>query len=94
MSVNISGLNRDLLLEALWNASQPASFFRFSGLTSPSFDINEAKSALNRGYADYVCGRVIKTDIYSSDTADPSMYDRDNGQGAFQRVVDRLSSSL
>ena len=36
------------------------------------------------------CGRAIKTDIYSSNTADPTMYDRDNGEGSFRRIVEGL----
>ncbi|AKI80656.1 hypothetical protein QJ850_gp043 [Acanthamoeba polyphaga mimivirus] len=61
-------------------------------MSGPSFDITEAKKELRNGYADYICGRVIKADIYSDDTVDPRMYDRDNGQGAFKRVVDSLQS--
>lgn len=93
MSIDINGLNRDILLEALWKSSSPAAFFRFSGLPSPSFDINEAKRVLRDGYADYVCGRSIKTDIYSKDIVDPTMYDRDNGTGTFKKVVDLLRKS-
>ena len=63
------------------------------GLPSPSFDINRAKKELCGNYADYVCGRVIGADIYSGNTADPSMYDRDNGVGSFQQVVNTLRNS-
>lgn len=91
MSINIAGLDRDILLQALWENSAPASFFMFSIMAPPAFDIVRAKQELHRnGYADYICGRVIKADIYSSDTVDPKMYDRDIGQGAFQKVVDKL----
>uniref|UniRef100_A0A6C0CAZ2 Uncharacterized protein n=1 Tax=viral metagenome TaxID=1070528 RepID=A0A6C0CAZ2_9ZZZZ len=85
--IDISDLDRDTLLEALWQRSKPGRFFA-------PFDLREAKKQLWDGYADYICGRVIKTDIYSEDTVDPSMYDRDNGAGAFQSVVDKMRREL
>lgn len=90
--IDISGLNRDELLEALWYNSKPAGFFAMMGIPGATFDITEAKKELRNGYADYICGRVIKADVYSGDTADPKNYDRDNGQGAFRIVVDFLRS--
>lgn len=91
MSINISELNRDLLLQALWEKSLPASFFRAHKLPAPAFDLEMAKQQLHTdGYADYICGRVIKTNIYESDTIDPRLYDRDNGIGAFEQVVNSL----
>lgn len=90
MKIDISGINRDELLEALWKGSSPASYFRMANLPPPSFDINKAKSELRYDYADYVCGRVIKADIYSEDTVDPFLYDKYNGSGALQKIVNLL----
>ncbi len=89
--VNISNIDKDLLLETLWKRSFPASFFNMSGIPPPPFDLDSAKSSLDpNGYADYICGRIIKTNIYESDDVNPRLYDRDNGTGAFQEVVDSL----
>jgi len=88
--VDISGIDKDTLLEALWENSEPATLFRMPGMKSPLFDLNEAKASLDDGYADYICGRVIKTDIYSTYVVDPRMYDTYLGEGAFTRVVQSL----
>ena len=89
-TVDIKGLDKDTLLHALWERSTPASFFKFSYLPPPPFDLAKAKSQLQNGYADYVCGRIIKADIYNKDVVDPWSYDRDNGIGAFAEVVANL----
>lgn len=60
----------------------------FSGRAPPPFNEEQAKKAVTQ-YIDYFCGRVIKSDL-TGDKVDPRGYDRDNGQGAFQSVVDRL----
>lgn len=59
----------------LWHRSSPESFFRFNGTTPPPFDMTKAKAQIHNGYADYVCGRVIKADIYSENTVDLWEYD-------------------
>jgi len=91
MSVNISGLDKVQLLRELWNASKVAAFFTMSGIPPPSW--NEALAREQIGsYVDYFQGRVIKSDL-SGDMADSFGYDRDNGQGQMQRVVDKLRKS-
>ena len=90
-TVDISGIDKEILLEALWTRSTPAAFFSLNGSTPPPFSFSAAKSELsNDGYADYICGRAIKTNIYQEDTIDSYMYDRDAGTGAFQEVVNQL----
>ena len=92
--VNIQGIGRDQLLEARWNRSQPAAFFSNNNVETPSFDLEKAKGQLSSdGYVDYICGRIIKTNIYMGDEVDPYLYDRDIGVGAFQEVVDSLVNS-
>ena len=46
-------------------------------------------------YPDYICGRLIKSDIYNSNLIDPYLYDRENGKNSFKQVVEtiRYSSS-
>lgn len=88
--VDIKGLDKDTLLKALWTRLPPESFFIFNGIPPPSFNLVEAKSQLHDGYADYVCGRIIKADIYNEDIVDSFSYDRDNGEGVFAEVVASL----
>ncbi len=85
MSVSIKGLEKVKLLKALWDHTKPAAFFTFSGLPSPEFDEGAAKKEVLT-YIDYFCGRCIKTDL-SGDTADPTSYDADWGEGLFQKIV-------
>lgn len=90
-TVDISGINKEELLQALWTRSKPATYFSHSGSTPPTFNFSVAKQELsNDGYADYICGRAIKTNIYLEETVDPYMYDRDAGTGAFQEVVNQI----
>lgn len=88
MSCDISGLNKVTLLNALWRNMQPAAFFPYRNTNPPAFD-NTLASVVVERYIDYFCGRAIKSDL-SGDTAQSDMYDRDAGEGAFQRVVDSL----
>jgi len=87
-SIDITGLNKKQILRALWENSKPASFFSM-GIPTPAIDEDELIKTLESGYADYLCGRVIKTD-FKTDSLNPRGYDRDNGQGAMQKVVDSV----
>lgn len=87
--VDIRGIEKSVLLKALWEKSKPASFFTLSRMNPPPMDQNEFNTALERGKADYLSGRVIKMD-FSGDSVEPSGYDRDNGKGSVQRIVDSL----
>ena len=91
MTVDISGLNKDQLLKALWEKAIIAPFFNNFPDLAPPFDMEEAKDKLREdGYADYICGKSIKTNIYGNNIVSVVPYDRDNGAGAFQSVVDAL----
>jgi len=91
MSVDISGVDKVVLLRELWNNSKPAAFFTMNGIPPPPFNETNAKFFVDK-YIDYYDGRLIKTDI-SGDTANPSMYDRDNGSGSFQKSVDAAKNT-
>jgi hypothetical protein len=87
-TVDISDLDKFDVLKALWENSKTASFFAMMPQMAPKFSDGEARELLarDRAYVDYLCGRVIKTD-FSKNTLDPWGYDRDNGQGSMQNVV-------
>ena len=92
MSVNISGLSKVELLERLWTRMKPAAFFTLYPSLVPSFHKDEAKKAVE-GYIDYFCGRCIKSDL-SGDTVNTSFYNRDAGDGVFEKVVEGMREEL
>lgn len=106
--VDISGLDKADLLAALYNCSQQfgAGFLHASGRNAMTVEHArniiagdpttglfewELKDAKQLRF-DYVHGRVLKVDI-SGDTVNPWGYDRDLGEGAVARVVERLRES-
>ena len=94
MSVDISGLDKDVLLQKLWENSKVAGFFAMHSVGAPEWDLEAAKAELHQdGYADYIQGRVMKVNIYKSDEVDPWGYNRDNGAGEFQKVVDEMKGN-
>ena len=71
MTIDISSLGvpeRINLLEKIFNAQKPASFFTSSGLRAPSFNRTEAeklamKSMTEAVFIDYLCGRYFKIEM-------------------------------
>ena len=92
MEIDIAGIDKAKLLAALFNASRPLGMgFLQSGARNTMTDV-EAREILATGdgaYFDYLHGRVMKIDL-SSDKVRPALYDRDNGPGAVQAVVNTL----
>lgn len=91
--VDIKGLNKAEVLAALYNNSKPL------GLGFLHFDPTEmtkdeaAKLLEQTTYFDYIKGRVMKVDLSSDEGFEEWLYDRDNGNGAAQRVIDELRRS-
>ncbi len=53
-------------------------------------NLEEARILLKKQtYFDYLAGRVMKVEI-DGDTLDTYLYDRDNGQGAGERIINAL----
>lgn len=93
MSVDISGLNRADVLCALYNASRPQGM-GFMHYTPQEMQCEEAEQLLSQTkYFDYLKGRVMKVDLSSDTEFREALYDRDNGQGAAQRVIDSLRAN-
>ncbi len=88
--VDISGLDKEELIEALWESSRIAPFFGPYGV-GPRLDREEIERVLaseDKDF-DYLSGRVMKVH-FRSDKVNPEGYDRDNGPGEFKEVVDAL----
>jgi hypothetical protein len=89
MSVNIEGLNKADVLCALYNCSRP------QGLGFLQYDASPmtreiAVELLKKPHFDYLKGRVIKISLESDIEFDEYGYDRDNGKGTAQIVINSL----
>lgn len=88
--VSITGLDRAEVLAALFNASrqQGMGFIHREGQSQMS--VSQAREELrNRSRFDYLRGRVMKIDL-GEEPMFTAMYDRDNGSGAAERIINGL----
>ncbi len=89
--MNIDGLNKALVLAALYNGAKPQGMGFMQYDPKPMTE-EEAQILLDKGnrYFDYLKGRVMKINLERSDEVDTRLYNRDNGMGAAEMVVDAL----
>lgn len=88
-TISLKSLDRAEVLAALYNGSKPQGLGLLHFDSEP-MSIEEARKLLqHQTYFDYLKGRVMKVDL-SGDELDPRLYDRDNGQGAAERVINAL----
>lgn len=88
--VNIKGLNKAEVLAALHNNSKPLGL-GFLHFDEKDMTVAEAEELLKQTtYFDYLKGRAMKVDLSSDDGFDEWLYDRDNGNGSAQRVIEKL----
>ncbi len=88
--IDISNLSKGKVLAGLYNASKQLGMGLIH-FTPEDMTETEGQMLIDNGttYFDYLKGRVMKVDL-SNGAFDPSLYDRDNGEGAAQRVIDNL----
>lgn len=92
--VDITGLPKGAVLAALYNASR-AQGMGFLHYDPKPMTPEMGDEFLKRDtYFDYMQGRVMKVDLKSDTSFDPWLYDRDNGDGKAQMVIDALRSNL
>lgn len=89
--INIEGLNKAEVLAELYNNAKAQGMGIFQYIPE-DMTIEEAQAFLdhNHTYFDYVYGRVMKVDLKSDTEFSGALYDRDNGEGKAQRVVDYI----
>lgn len=88
--VNIQGLDKAEVLKELYNNSKIQGM-GFLEATGRDMTIEEARQLLARGtYFDYLHGKIMKVDLKSDSAFEEWGYDRDNGEGSAQRVIDKL----
>ena len=87
---NNTNINYLQILYILWSNSKIASFYLFYNKNPPEFDEQLAIQAINNGYIDYFCGRVIKANLLEFTGSNYElfkMYDRDNGLNKAKSVL-------
>ena len=97
--IDISGIDKPSLLAALYNNARPMGMGVLHARGQMSR--KDAVGASTRGddsilqkecwEFDYLFGRPLKIDL-GGDEAEPWLYDRDWGEGAFKRIVDQVRS--
>ncbi len=92
MSIDISGLDKLVLLHALWSKSSPEYVRVANGVYIPQWDVQEAQKAL-LGYIYKLNGRKLQVDL-CTDVVDFTLYDTHCGSGTSARVVTDMKSDF
>lgn len=88
--VDTKGLKKSAVLAALYNASKPQGFGFLHFDPAPMTEKEAEKILKNGTYFDYLKGRIMKVDLSDDTCFEERLYDRDNGNGAAQRAINRL----
>ena len=98
--MNISGLDKAAVLAALYNRSkqQGMGFVDKHGANDITAEqareyIKERADVVRGMYFDYLNGRVMKIDL-SYDEMKTAMYNRDNGEGAAEAIIEQIRASM
>lgn len=88
--VDTKGLKKSAVLAALYNDSKPQGLGVLHFNPAPMTE-EEAEDLLKTStHFDYLKGRVMKVDLSNDDSFEEWLYDRDNGNGAAQRAINKL----
>jgi hypothetical protein len=93
--MKIEGLNKAEVLATLYNNAKVQGM-GFLQADNKQMTTEEAKTILDESddkYFDYLKGRVMKIRI-AGDEIDTRLYNRDNGDGAAERVIGKLQPSV
>lgn len=89
MSVNYKGIDKAELLVGLYNGSHQQGF----GALQPmhNLTVEEARELLEQTSSfDYLYGKVMKINLSDNEEFEERLYDRDNGYGQAQMVVNGI----
>lgn len=90
--IDISKLDKAAVLAALYNNARPQGLGHLQWQAEQMTHEQARKLLARCTRFDYIQGRSCKIDL-SGDELDPWLYDRDNGYGAAQRVIEGLLAS-
>lgn len=92
--MDITGLDKAEILAALFNNSKQQGMGFLDSRGSNKMTVEHAREILETEDSfDYLYGRVMKIRL-RGDEFDPWLYDRDNGAGAAERVIEDLRQKL
>lgn len=91
MKIDITGVDKAVVLAALYNAAKSQGMGDLESLGRPQMTTSTARGYLDQGQTefDYVHGRILKIE-FDGDELDVRLYDRDNGQGAAFKALKHL----
>ncbi len=88
--MDITGLDKAEVLAALYNGSrQQGMGFMHSGGAEPMTTEQAREELKQTDHFDYLHGRVMKICL-DSDELRTALYNRDNGQGEAERIIEAL----
>lgn len=94
--MDISKFDKAEVLAALYNHARPQGM-GYLHYTPKDMTVDEARKMIadieeggHRAYFDYVKGRVMKVGLYKDDMS-TVLYNRDNGEGAAEHALEKLS---
>lgn len=93
--MNIAGLDKAEVLAALYNGSRQQGMGILQTRGAEGMTVEQAREELasnERGYFDYLHGRVMKISL-RGDELDTALYNRDNGNGAAESIIEDLRSN-
>ena len=90
--MDISNLDHAEVLAALYNASKVQGLGFLQATDKPMTKAEAAQLLVKENYFDYLHGKVMKIKI--QDQLDTRLYNRDNGEGAAERVISRLQQKV
>lgn len=86
--IDIKGLDKAKVLKALYDGSHIQGLGFLQAVSD--FTEEDARELIKtQTYFDYLYGRVLKVDL-ASDSFEEWLYDRDNGEGKAQRIIESL----
>ena len=86
--VSIEGIDKVALVQALYAGAKCQGMGVFVFRAGP-LDQEEAEDLADAPHLDYVRGRVMKCSV-SCNTMRTDLYNRDNGPGAAEQIIDAL----
>lgn len=87
------GIDKAELLIGLYDNSHQQGFGMFQ--PEKQLTIQEAKEVLKQTTSfDYLFGKVMKVDLGNDESFEERLYDRDNGKGRAQRVVNNIRAQM
>lgn len=88
--IDIKGLNKAEVLKELYNNSKVQGL-GFLQATGTDMTLDQADAILHeQTNFDYLYGKVMKIDLSSDEQFEERLYDRDNGVGTAQRVINNM----